>query len=74
MIIIDVIMPRMNGRELYREISRLKPGMEVIFSSGYTADALPEDLEGLNGLSLLSKTYVPGKLLSKVRTVLDEKS
>jgi CheY-like chemotaxis protein len=72
--IIDVIMPRMKGRELYTEIARLNPKAKVIFSSGYTADVLPEDLKGLKGLPFLSKPFVPDQLLRSVRKVLDEKS
>jgi two-component system cell cycle sensor histidine kinase/response regulator CckA len=71
LIIIDVIMPRMNGRELYKEISRLKPGMKVVFSSGYTDAVLPEGVKGLNGFPFLPKPFVPDKLLWSVRNVLD---
>jgi PAS domain S-box-containing protein len=71
LIIMDVIMPRMNGRELYMEISRLKPGVKVIFSSGYTADVLPEKMKGLNGFPFLAKPFVPEQLLRCVRDKLD---
>jgi CheY-like chemotaxis protein len=72
LIIMDVIMPRMNGRELYREISRLKPGMRVIFSSGYRADVVPEEMKGLNGFPFLAKPFVPVQLLRSVREILDK--
>jgi CheY-like chemotaxis protein len=73
LVIMDVIMPRMNGRELFLEISRLKPETKVIFSSGYTSDILPEAMKGMNGFPFLSKPFVPEKLLQYVRNVLDEK-
>src|SRR5512136_1340092 len=57
LVIMDVIMPRMNGRELFSEISRLKPGTKVIFSSGYTSDILPEAMKGMNGFPFLSKPF-----------------
>jgi len=72
LIIMDVIMPRMNGRELYREISRLKPGTRVIFSSGYRADVVPEEMKGLNGFPFLAKPFVPVQLLRSVREILDK--
>jgi PAS domain S-box-containing protein len=73
LIIIDVVMPRMNGCELYTEITRLKPGMKVIFSSGYSEGVMPEGMKGLKGLPVLSKPFVPDQLLRSVRKVLDGK-
>jgi PAS domain S-box-containing protein len=71
LLIVDVIMPRKNGREVYDEIRRLKDDIKVIFTSGYTADIITRKgiLEG--GLNFVSKPISPGKLLSKVREVLD---
>ena len=40
LLILDLIMPRKNGRETYESISVLKPGIKVIFSSGYEADVI----------------------------------
>jgi CheY-like chemotaxis protein len=73
LVIMDVIMPRMNGRELYSEISRLKPGTKVIFSSGCALGMLPEGMKGMNGFPFLSKPFAPEKLLLYVRNLLDEK-
>jgi PAS domain S-box-containing protein len=73
LVIMDVIMPRMNGRELFSEIYRLKPGTKVIFSSGYTSDVLPEEMKRMKGYPFLSKPFVPEKLLRCVRDLLDEK-
>ncbi|HEX9022879.1 MAG TPA: response regulator, partial [Geobacteraceae bacterium] len=70
--IIDVIMPRKNGRELFADIKRLKPDMKVIFTSGYTADVFPDGFAGGEEMLFLSKPIIPGELLKFMRKVLDE--
>jgi PAS domain S-box-containing protein len=73
LVIVDVIMPRMNGRELYEEIIRVHPGMKVIFTSGYTADVFPNDEMAGKEMHFLAKPIVAGELLRYVRKVLDGK-
>jgi two-component system cell cycle sensor histidine kinase/response regulator CckA len=73
LVIVDVIMPRMNGRELYEEIIRVNPGMKVIFTSGYTADVFPKDEMAGKEMHFLAKPIVAGELLRYVRKVLDGK-
>ncbi len=72
LLLTDVIMPEMNGRELAERILALQPDMRVLFMSGYTADVAP--LEGnLKGSgALLAKPFTPGELGHRVRWVLDE--
>ena len=71
LLILDLVMPRKNGREAYENIDSLKPGVKVIFSSGYEAETiqkrgtLPEDFH------YLAKPVTPALLLAKVREVLD---
>ncbi|MBI5740423.1 MAG: PAS domain S-box protein [Nitrospirae bacterium] len=69
--ILDVIMPRKNGKEVYEEIIRIVPGMKTLFISGYTAEIMHArgilDL----GLNFLSKPIMPDQLLNKVREILD---
>jgi two-component system cell cycle sensor histidine kinase/response regulator CckA len=73
LLVMDVVMPRKNGKEALLEIQALKPGVKAIFISGYTADII--DKNGLidAGLHLLNKPLLPNQLLAKVREVLDEK-
>ena len=70
-LITDVIMPKKNGMEVYREIQKLKPGIKVLFTSGYTAEILRK--QGLleDGLELISKPVLLKELLTKIREILD---
>jgi len=70
--VLDVIMPRMNGRQAWEAIVRMKPGTRVLFASGYTADIL--DSRGVAGPlpAVVSKPVAPPELLRRVREVLDE--
>ncbi len=68
--ILDMIMPKKSGREVYEAVQKMKPGTKVIFVSGYTADkvqqeALPGDCE------FITKPASPQVILSKIRKVLD---
>lgn len=71
-LITDVIMPLKNGREVYRKISEEKPGIKVLFTSGYTADIITK--KGLidEEMPFISKPVSPTILLKKVREVLDK--
>ena len=69
----DIIMPKMNGNELYHEIKKIRPAIKALFTSGYTASIV--NTRGILdlGLELLLKPLSPAKLLQKVREVLDRK-
>jgi PAS domain S-box-containing protein len=72
LVILDVIMPFMNGRDVYTEISRHDPAMKVIFTSGYTADIMSEEEKiAEEGFLFMSKPFAPAKLLGHVRELLD---
>ncbi|HEX9022116.1 MAG TPA: ATP-binding protein [Nitrospirota bacterium] len=69
--VVDVIMPKMSGKEAYDAIQKIKPGIKVIFSSGYTADKVQQ--EGLPpGSAFIGKPVVPQEYLYKIRRVLDD--
>jgi two-component system, cell cycle sensor histidine kinase and response regulator CckA len=72
LVITDGIMPKMNGREVCAEIKRIKPGMKVIFTSGYAADIFKNNKMDGDGTYFLPKPVMPGELLKYVRKVLDE--
>ena len=64
----DVVMPGgMNGVQLSTEARRLRPGLRVLLTSGYTADATPD---GVADLPLLTKPYDRDKLARSLRAVL----
>ncbi len=71
LVILDMIMPKKNGREVYREIQKVQPGIKTLFVSGYTADKkISEDLVE-KGVEFLMKPLSPMDLLKKMREVLD---
>ncbi len=73
LLLTDVIMPLMNGRELAERLEIDRPDVRVLFTSGYTDDVIaPHGV--LDGEShFIAKPYTPRKLARKVRTVLDER-
>ena len=73
LLVLDVVMPKKNGKEVFDEIRLVQPGIKALFTSGYTADIL--DRKGIKheGLNFLSKPVSPSEFLKKVRDVLDGK-
>ncbi|HSR53689.1 MAG TPA: response regulator, partial [Acidobacteriota bacterium] len=71
LLLTDVVMPGMNGKELARRLSSSMPGLKVIFMSGYTEDAI--DRHGVlePGTHFLQKPFKPPALVSLIREILD---
>jgi PAS domain S-box-containing protein len=68
--IIDVVMPQMNGRQVYEALMELNPHLRVLFTSGYTFGAL--DRTGLpENCPFIAKPLVPQEFLHLVRGLLD---
>ncbi len=73
LLLTDVIMPGMNGRELADRLFARQPGLKVVFASGYTADALTR--YGVEpGSGYLQKPFSPKVLATKVRGMLDSRA
>jgi len=72
LVILDGIMPKMNGKEAHKEISVLVPRVRCIFMSGYAEDIFTKDGILLAEVTFLSKPVTPSVLLNKVREVLDQ--
>jgi two-component system, cell cycle sensor histidine kinase and response regulator CckA len=70
----DVVMPGMNGRELARHLLSLRPEMKVLYMSGYTDDAIVHHGVLERGLEFLQKPFTLIGLAKKVREVLDKDS
>ena len=68
----DVVMPDINGRKLADEAVRRRPGLKVIFTTGYTANAVVHGGVLDKGVHFISKPFTLDQLATKVRTVLDE--
>lgn len=72
LLILDVIMPKMNGKECFDEIRKTKPDVKTIFMSGYTADIMEKTGILTEDMNLILKPVSPNDLLKKVREVLDK--
>jgi hypothetical protein len=70
LILLDVIMPRMNGREVYKRIREINPDAKVIFMSGYTADIIRKEEIVEEGLKVLTKPAMLKELLVTIREEL----
>ncbi len=71
LVITDVIMPQMNGRDLLDQINRLHPGIKSLYMSGYTADIIAQQGVIEAGLQFIEKPFSVKGLCAKVREVLD---
>jgi two-component system cell cycle sensor histidine kinase/response regulator CckA len=68
----DLIMPKMNGKEAYDEMKVWRPGLKAIFVSGYAPEVIRQKMSLESGVELISKPILPYSLLKKVRNLLDE--
>src|SRR5262249_47018822 len=68
----DVVMPHMRGEEVARRICEARPGVKVLFMSGYTARDITPNAPSDEPSALLPKPFTPLALASRVRQVLDE--
>jgi len=68
----DVVMPgAMNGRQLADELAKCRPGIKVLFTSGYPESAIVNHGRLDAGVNLLNKPYRKAELARKIREVLD---
>lgn len=72
LLVLDVIMPKKNGKAVYDEIKKVRPDIKIIFTSGYNADIIHKKGILEEGLDFISKPASPNDLLRKVREVLDK--
>ncbi len=73
LVLSDVVMPKMNGREIYEEIRRVEPGIRFVFISGYTADVMFSKGIPEKDVDFLAKPFLKADLLRKVREALDKR-
>jgi CheY-like chemotaxis protein len=71
MVVTDMIMPHMNGRELARRLLEERPGMAVLYMSGYAGNNLQASGALDDDMVFLQKPFAPGALTSRVRALLD---
>ncbi len=66
----DVVMPEMNGRELADRILSIRPGIRTLFVSGYTADVLNEQGVSHEGFNFMEKPFSLKRLAATLREIL----
>jgi PAS domain S-box-containing protein len=71
LLVTDVIMPHMSGRELVERLRPLHPETRILFMSGYTDNAVVPQVDLAPGTEFLQKPFAPENLARKVREVLD---
>ena len=67
----DVVMPEMNGRELANKLLSLYPGLKWLFMSGYTADVIAHHGVLEEGVCFIQKPFSLGDLAARVREALE---
>ena len=71
MVILDMIMPEMNGEEVYLKLKEIDPKVKVLISSGYSMDGLPEGFGVQKAERFLQKPFDLKTLFKKTREILD---
>jgi len=71
LVITDVVMPEMGGREMVEKLIQIRPGIKVLYVSGYTDDPQVHAAHLSQGTAFLQKPFTLGALLDKVREILE---
>ena len=72
LLVTDVVMPGMNGRELADHARARRPNLKVLYMTGYTRNSVIHDGKLDAGVNFISKPFATGHLAIKVRTVIDQ--
>jgi PAS domain S-box-containing protein len=74
LVITDVVMPRMSGRDLAGRLAEMHPETKVLFMSGYTDNAIVHHGMLDDGIDFIAKPFTPAALAQKIREILDDKN
>ncbi len=72
LLLTDVIMPGISGRVVAEEAKRLKPGIKILFMTGYSQNAIVHQGRLDHGVHLIQKPVTPPELANRVRNLLDQ--
>jgi len=73
LLILDVIMPKKNGAAVYSTVKSVRPDVDILFISGYTADMIRKKGIHEEEIEFMSKPVSPFDLLRKIREMRDKK-
>lgn len=71
LVLLDVIMPKQNGKEVAAAMRKVRPGIKILFTSGYTMNIFKNDELAAAGFDFIHKPFQSKNLLLKVRELLD---
>ncbi len=74
LVLLDLVMPRLNGLEAYREMKKIRPSIAALFMTGYSIDPAQTDFILEEGRDLMHKPYTFQALGRKIREVLDKET
>jgi signal transduction histidine kinase/DNA-binding LytR/AlgR family response regulator len=74
LLLTDIVMPQINGVELYKKAVQLNPGLKVLYMSGYTDDMILQSGAVTQGAPFIQKPFALLDMVFKIREILDDKS
>jgi DNA-binding NtrC family response regulator len=74
LVVLDIVMPEMDGKTTYDRLQEIRPGLKVLVSSGYSQLNITRELMTRPNLEFIQKPYVIHEVLTAVRRLLDQKS
>ena len=72
MLLTDVVMPGMTGRELAQRLTEARPDVRVVYMSGYAEDVIAHRGRLEPGVAFVAKPFAPSDLVAKIRDALGE--
>ncbi len=73
LVLLDMVMPRLGGRETFLQLQQIDPKVRVLFSTGYSQNEMVNEILALGVRGFIQKPYHVSSLLAKVRDILDAK-
>jgi len=74
LVILDVVMPKLGGHDSFKRLVELRPGVKVLFISGYSQDSMHMEFVKQDQVRFVQKPFRRSELLSSVRELLDQRS